>query len=70
MKSRLESCAHMFGEEASASPEQLFGAVDAFLSQLGDARAECDAARRRRDEEERRTKHEQEVSEGTEQCRQ
>lgn len=61
MKSRLEACAHAFGEEASASPEQLFGALDVFLTQLGDARADCDAARRRRDDEERRTRHEQEV---------
>lgn len=63
MKSRLESCAHAFGEEPSASPEQLFGALDAFLGQLSEARAECDAARRRRGEEERRTRHEQEVRE-------
>lgn len=61
MKTRLEACAHAFGEEASASPEQLFGALDAFLAQLAEARAECDAARRRRDGEERRTRHEQEV---------
>ncbi|XP_021184368.3 disheveled-associated activator of morphogenesis 1 isoform X4 [Helicoverpa armigera] len=65
MKSRLEACAHAFGEEASASPEQLFGALDAFLTQLGDARAECDAARRRRDDEERRTRHEQELKKRT-----
>lgn len=63
MKSRLEACAHAFGEEPSASPELLFGALDSFLTQLVEARAECDAARRRRDEEERRTRHEQEVSE-------
>ncbi|KAJ0176247.1 hypothetical protein K1T71_008421 [Dendrolimus kikuchii] len=65
MKSRLEACAHAFGEEASTSPELLFGAVDAFLAQLAEARAECDAARRRRDEEERRTKHEQELKKRT-----
>ncbi|KAJ8719462.1 hypothetical protein PYW08_011637 [Mythimna loreyi] len=65
MKSRLEACAHAFGEEASASPEQLFGALDSFLTQLGDARAECDAARRRRDDEERRTRHEQELKKRT-----
>ncbi|KAL0878675.1 hypothetical protein ABMA27_003733 [Loxostege sticticalis] len=65
MKSRLEACAHAFGEEASASPEQLFGAMDAFLTQLAEARAECDAARRRRDEEERRTRHEQELKKRT-----
>ncbi|KAJ8720073.1 hypothetical protein PYW07_012116 [Mythimna separata] len=65
MKSRLEACAHAFGEEPSASPEQLFGALDAFLTQLGDARAECDAARRRRDDEERRTRHEQELKKRT-----
>ncbi|XP_047998182.1 disheveled-associated activator of morphogenesis 1-like [Leguminivora glycinivorella] len=53
MKSRLEACAHAFGEETSASPEQLFGALDQFLTQLVEARAECDAQRRRRDEEER-----------------
>ncbi|GBP65288.1 Disheveled-associated activator of morphogenesis 2 [Eumeta japonica] len=62
MKRRLEACAQAFGEEAGASPEQLFGALDAFLAQLAEARAECDAARRRRDDEERRTKHEQEVA--------
>lgn len=62
MKSRLEACAAAFGEEASASPEQLFGAMDSFLTQLAEARAECDATRRRRDEEERRTRHEQEVN--------
>ncbi|XP_050550295.1 disheveled-associated activator of morphogenesis 2 isoform X3 [Spodoptera frugiperda] len=65
MKSRLEACAHAFGEEASASPEQLFGALDVFLTQLGDARADCDAARRRRDDEERRTRHEQELKKRT-----
>ncbi|CAB3227807.1 unnamed protein product [Arctia plantaginis] len=65
MKSRLEACAHAFGEEASASPEQLFGALDAFLAQLHDARADCDAARRRRDDEERRTRHEQELKKRT-----
>ncbi|XP_013161888.1 PREDICTED: formin-like protein 3 [Papilio xuthus] len=65
MKSRLEACAHAFGEEASASPEQLFGALDAFLAQLAEARAECDAARRRRDDEERRTRHEQELKKRT-----
>lgn len=65
MKSRLEACAHAFGEEASASPEQLFGALDAFLAQLNDARADCDAARRRRDDEERRTRHEQELKKRT-----
>lgn len=62
MKSRLEACAAAFGEEASTSPEQLFGAMDSFLTQLAEARAECDATRRRRDEEERRTRHEQEVN--------
>jgi hypothetical protein len=61
MKSRLEACASAFGEETSASPSQVFGAMDSFLTQLAEARAECDAARRRRDEEERRTRHEQEV---------
>ncbi|XP_039757203.1 disheveled-associated activator of morphogenesis 1 isoform X3 [Pararge aegeria] len=65
MKSRLEACAHAFGEEPSASPEQLFGALDSFLAQLTEARAECDAARRRRDEEERRTRHEQELKKRT-----
>ncbi|XP_028176678.1 disheveled-associated activator of morphogenesis 1 isoform X2 [Ostrinia furnacalis] len=65
MKSRLEACAHAFGEEPSSSPSQLFGALDAFLTQLGEARAECDAARRRRDEEERRTRHEQELKKRT-----
>ncbi|CAG5043691.1 unnamed protein product [Parnassius apollo] len=65
MKSRLEACAHAFGEEPSTSPEQLFGAMDAFLTQLAEARAECDAARRRRDEEERRTRHEQELKKRT-----
>ncbi|XP_052742171.1 disheveled-associated activator of morphogenesis 1-A isoform X3 [Bicyclus anynana] len=65
MKSRLEACAHAFGEEPSASPEQLFGALDSFLTQLAEARAECDAARRRRDEEERRTRHEQELKKRT-----
>lgn len=64
MKSRLETCAHAFGEEPSASPEQLFGALDAFLTQLAEARAEVDAMRRRRDDEERRSRHEQEVSRG------
>lgn len=61
MKSRLETCAHAFGEEANASPEVLFGALDTFLTQLAEVRAECDAARRRRDEEDRRAKHDQEV---------
>lgn len=61
MKSRLETCAHAFGEEASTSPELLFGALDTFLTQLVEARTEYDAARRRRDEEDRRAKHEQEV---------
>ncbi|XP_068627776.1 disheveled-associated activator of morphogenesis 1 [Battus philenor] len=65
MKNRLEACAHAFGEEPSASPEQLFGAMDAFLGQLAEARAECDAARRRRDDEERRTRHEQELKKRT-----
>ncbi|XP_022826433.1 disheveled-associated activator of morphogenesis 1 isoform X3 [Spodoptera litura] len=65
MKSRLEACAHAFGEEPSASPEQLFGALDVFLTQLNDARADCDAARRRRDDEERRTRHEQELKKRT-----
>ncbi|KAJ2951435.1 hypothetical protein O0L34_g13588 [Tuta absoluta] len=65
MKSRLEACAHAFGEEPSASPEQLFGAMDVFLTQLGEARAEYQAARRRRDEEERRTRHEQELKKRT-----
>ncbi|XP_061377026.1 disheveled-associated activator of morphogenesis 1 isoform X2 [Danaus plexippus] len=65
MKSRLEACAHAFGEEPSTSPEQLFGALDSFLTQLAEARAECDAARRRRDEEERRTRHEQELKKRT-----
>lgn len=65
MKSRLEACAHAFGEEASTSPELLFGAMDSFLTQLAEARAECDAARRRRDEEERRTRHEQELKKRT-----
>ncbi|XP_050677669.1 disheveled-associated activator of morphogenesis 1 isoform X2 [Leptidea sinapis] len=65
MKSRLEACAHAFGEEANASPELLFGALDSFLAQLAEARAECDAARRRRDEEERRTRHEQELKKRT-----
>lgn len=65
MKSRLESCAHSFGEEASASPEQLFGALDTFLTQLAEVRAECDAIRRRRDEEDRRAKHEQELKKRT-----
>ncbi|XP_037293291.1 disheveled-associated activator of morphogenesis 1 isoform X2 [Manduca sexta] len=65
MKSRLEACAHAFGEEPSTSPEQLFGAMDAFLAQLAEARAECDAARRRRDDEERRTRHEQELKKRT-----
>ncbi|XP_063385445.1 disheveled-associated activator of morphogenesis 1 [Cydia fagiglandana] len=65
MKSRLEACAHAFGEETSASPEQLFGALDQFLTQLVEARAECDAQRRRRDEEERRTRHEQELKKRT-----
>lgn len=65
MKSRLETCAHTFGEEASASPEQLFGVLDVFLQQLADARADCDAARRRRDDEQRRTRHEQELKKRT-----
>lgn len=65
MKSRLEACAHAFGEETSASPEQLFGAMDAFLTQLAEARAECDAIRRRRDDEQRRTRHEQELKKRT-----
>ncbi|XP_045532895.1 disheveled-associated activator of morphogenesis 1 isoform X2 [Pieris brassicae] len=65
MKSRLEACAHAFGEEPSASPELLFGALDSFLTQLVEARAECDATRRRRDEEERRTRHEQELKKRT-----
>ncbi|XP_061717684.1 disheveled-associated activator of morphogenesis 1 [Cydia pomonella] len=65
MKSRLEACAHAFGEEPSASPEQLFGALDLFLTQLLEARAECDAQRRRRDDEERRTRHEQELKKRT-----
>ncbi|XP_060804115.1 disheveled-associated activator of morphogenesis 1 [Amyelois transitella] len=65
MKSRLEACAQAFGEEPNASPELLFGAMDAFLGQLADARADCLAARRRRDEEERRTRHEQELKKRT-----
>ncbi|XP_053608443.1 disheveled-associated activator of morphogenesis 1 isoform X2 [Plodia interpunctella] len=65
MKSRLEACAHAFAEEAHASPEQLFGAVDVFLAQLAEARADCDAARRRRGEEERRTRHELELKKRT-----
>ncbi|XP_045499988.1 disheveled-associated activator of morphogenesis 1 isoform X1 [Colias croceus] len=65
MKSRLEACAHAFGEEPSASPEQLFGALDSFLVQLAEARAECDAARRRREEDERRSRHEQELKKRT-----
>ncbi|CAH0625308.1 unnamed protein product [Chrysodeixis includens] len=65
MKSRLEACAQAFGEESPASPPQLFGALDAFLTQLGDARADCLAARRRRHDEERRTKHEQELKKRT-----
>ncbi|XP_049874997.1 disheveled-associated activator of morphogenesis 1 isoform X2 [Pectinophora gossypiella] len=65
MKSRLEACAHAFGEEASSSPEQLFGALAAFLAQLADARADCAAARRRRDDDERRTRHEQELKKRT-----
>ncbi|KAL4713309.1 hypothetical protein ACJJTC_015296 [Scirpophaga incertulas] len=65
MKSRLEACAQAFGEEPTATPEQLFGALDTFLAQLGDVRAECDAARRRRHDELRRTRHEQEVRTAT-----
>ena len=57
MKSRLEACAHAIGEDASLSPEQLFGALNAFLTQLIDG----GERHRRRDEEERRTRHEQEV---------
>lgn len=63
MKSRFEGAVLLFGEDAaSAQPEEFFGAIEAFLTSITEARAENQAARRRQEEDEKRLKQEQEVS--------
>lgn len=62
MKSRFEGAVRLFGEDAAtAQPEEFFGALEAFLTSLTEAKAENVATRRRQEEDEKRLKQEQEV---------
>ncbi|XP_077293023.1 disheveled-associated activator of morphogenesis-like protein isoform X2 [Arctopsyche grandis] len=66
MKSRFEGAVRLFGEDAAtAQPEEFFGALEAFLTSLTEARAENVATRRRQEEDEKRLKQEQELKKRT-----
>lgn len=62
MKSRFEGAVRLFGEDAATTqPEEFYGALEAFLTALAEARAENLATRRRQEDDEKRLKQEQEV---------